>query len=462
MSFSAVGLMLTLLLSQEIHDLFSALMTQIKLDTHRYLFRNYDNTFSSEAAIAVLGSLCFSQSACQPDATDPSRRITTITTTTFNMERGVAKALCQQFIWSRLMSNAVDGSNRSFRDRGIWQITTKGLAVLSDFCQRTQVDHPLLHGVTPISLVTLDRSDDDQLLLHRQGMASLFRAVIRGLSMDEQIEEPSRRSMDSLSSTSSTNPGLSTSSDISESSSNDSWLDSLLLQSTTWHSSSPVKLLFSTQACCDWLVSACTIVNRDEAELVTTTFLRHGWIEYQHDRSDPLRSSKGTLMMVTRKGRRLMTDASASPHPSHPTPALPDGPSARLMLILHDARLRSLFTDFMHATYSSENLNFWIDYNSLQRKCKVPASCNQKDVLEDALALWTTYLKPGAKGELNVDHELRKAVTRLAPDIMAHAHCLPLLLKHFALIHAHVCRLMSNDSVPKFIAWLSLSHGLTL
>ncbi|SAM03610.1 hypothetical protein [Absidia glauca] len=387
-----------------------------------------------------------------------------ITTTTFNMERGVAKALCQQFIWSRLMSNAVDGSNRSFRDRGIWQITTKGLAVLSDFCQRTQTDHPLLHGVKPISLVNVDRSDDDQLLLNRQSMASLFHAVIRGLSLDEDnpSEERRRSSMESTSSTGSTDPGLSTSSDNSVSSSHDSWFDNRLLQPTTWHSPSPVKRLFSTQACCDWLVSACTIVNRDEAEIVTSEFLRQGWIECQHDRLDPLR--KGTLVMVTPKGRQMMADAPTSPYPSNPTATTvpDDGPSARLMLILHDARLRSFFTDFMHATYSSENLNFWIDYNTLLRKCKVPVPHNQKDVLEDALALWTTYLKPGAKGELNVEHELRKDVARLAPDIMTHAHCLPTLLKHFALVHAHVCCLMSNDSVPKFIAWLSMSHGLTL
>ncbi|CAO3592267.1 unnamed protein product [Absidia cylindrospora] len=74
--------------------------------------------------------------------------VTTVTTTTFNMERGVGKALCQQFLWSRLMVNAVDPSNRSFRDRGLWQLDFKGSAVLLDFCQRTHMeDHPLLQHI---------------------------------------------------------------------------------------------------------------------------------------------------------------------------------------------------------------------------------------------------------------------------------------------------------------------------
>ncbi|ORZ19830.1 regulator of G protein signaling domain-domain-containing protein [Absidia repens] len=621
---------------KDVHNLFGALITQIKFDSHRYLFRTYDKTFSSEDAIKVLGSLQFSQSIRVPDPKDSSQLVTTVTTTTFNMERGVAKALCQQFLWSRLMFNAVDPNSRSFRDRGLWQLTPKGLVILKDFCKETQADHFLLHEMTTarFGLVTLERSDDDQLMLSRQNMASLFRTVVNGLSVEgnggsgkEETQSPSSPSRASLSKRSSISsshsadsgnaPDLSVGSaatsvswSSSSSGNNNSTsladrfhlFDNKLIQSATSarqqqqdrqqpatspSSTKRLRVIFSTQLCCDWLVSFCTIASRDEAETVTTEFLRHGWIDYQneddHLDNSTIESSKGTLMMVTVKGRNLVLDTvktvktsaaherraslastkssvSAASLPTSPpatpsspyvpgalalppistipnassrptsatmeTPSSPsptyhsspplsspssssspssassspsssqqyDGSSARLMIILNDGQLRSLFTDFLRANFCSENLDFWIDYNNLRRKCKNqnPAmpSQNQMDLLEDAYGIWSTYLSPGAKWELNVDQDLQKEMARLVPSMVkivptttyaptvvntssqSNAQCLRSMIKRFDRVETQICRLMSADSVPKFITWLQgyqkkenvpgLEHGIMM
>ncbi|CAO3596881.1 unnamed protein product [Absidia cylindrospora] len=587
---------------KDVHNLFGALVTQIKFDSHRYLFRTYDKTFSSEDAIKVLGSLQFSHSIRVPDPQDPSRLVTTVTTTTFNMERGVAKALCQQFLWSRLMFNAVDPSSRSFRDRGLWQLTPKGLVILKDFCKETQADHFLLHETTTTArfgLVTLERSDDDQLALSRQNMASLFRTVVNGLSVEgnsgngkEETQSPSRASLSKRNSISSSHsadsgnaPDLSVGStssgswSSSSSSNNNTSLadrfhlfDNKLIQSATSArqqqqpaSTKRLRVIFSTQLCCDWLVSFCTIASRDEAEAVTTEFLRHGWIDYQNedDHLDNaiIESSKGTLMVVTVKGRNLVLDTvktvktssttherrvslvsttssvsaaslpttpsspcfqgplalppistlpnassssrptsttmdtPSSPSPTSHTPPPPpqqyDGSSARLMIILNDSQLRSLFTDFLRANFCSENLDFWIDYHNLRRKCKRAAmpSQNQMDLLEDAYGIWSTYLSPGAPCELNVDQDLQKEMARLVPSMVkimptayaptmvntssqSNAQCLRSMIQRFDRVEAQICRLMSADSVPKFVAWLQgyqkkenipgLAHGILM
>ncbi|KAI9300216.1 regulator of G protein signaling domain-containing protein [Cunninghamella echinulata] len=175
---------------KDIHDLFAALIVQIPLSTHRYLFRNYNNTFSCEEAITALGSLRFSHTVRTPDPNDPSRFTRTTTTTTFNMAKDMAKALCQQFQSCRLIQNAVDATNSNISDRTIWQLTPKGLCVLQDFCVRTEVDMAMMRkyfvDIRPIQLVRLERhGDDDQILVGRQHISLIFMVMVSSLPMDD-------------------------------------------------------------------------------------------------------------------------------------------------------------------------------------------------------------------------------------------------------------------------------------
>ncbi|CAO3592207.1 unnamed protein product [Absidia cylindrospora] len=190
---------------KDIHDLFAALIVQTPLTTHRYLFRNYYNTFSSEDAITALGSLRFSHTVRTPDPNDPGRQTRTTTTTTFNMAKDMAKALCSQFQACHLMQNAVDpnssrstsnsgssGGSGTISDKTIWQLTPKGLCVLQDFCVRTEVDMSSMRkyfsDIHPIQLVRLDRhSDDDQLMLGRQNVSLIFMVMITSLPLEGDL-----------------------------------------------------------------------------------------------------------------------------------------------------------------------------------------------------------------------------------------------------------------------------------
>ncbi|KAI8149557.1 regulator of G protein signaling domain-containing protein [Fennellomyces sp. T-0311] len=575
---------------KDIHDLFAALIVQIPLDTHRYLFRNYPNTFTSDDAIQALGSLRFSHTARVPDPNDPSKLLRTTTTTTFNMEKEMAKALCQQFQQCRLTENATDPQSRSFRDKGIWQLTPKGLCVLQDFCVRTEANMSSLRKhfghIEPIQLVRLERhSDDDQVIFGRQNLSVVFRIMMTSLPLEGELDKTHNQSTKATSSgmrgdksslsaassqasgsTSTSNPApFAMTSHISNGDSRVQLLANNLLTYSkkgakggpTTRSAKNMRTVFSTQLACDWLTEYSTVSSREEAETITNEFIKYGWIEFQDPKqSAPARASKTIMLIVTGKGKEVVaefdkpvarsssatslarsrslrsqstlpssvdeddqqttlreilsqdpeavhepppsarqprsrqsTQSSVSRPPStaidYPVPDTVSGlnskedpkesNTARLKVILDDPQLRSLFKDFLRANYCEENLDFWIDYSTLRRKCRnqSPAmpSQNQKDLLEDAHDLWSTYLAPGAPNELNVEHSLRQEMARVvnsmvqvvptyAPGqvkstvvISTHStsQALRMMLKWLERVNEHICRLMASDSVPKFV-----------
>ncbi|KAG0169968.1 hypothetical protein DFQ28_003340 [Apophysomyces sp. BC1034] len=596
---------------KDIHDLFAALIVQIPLDTHRYLFRNYNHTFSSEDAIQALGSLRFSHTLRTPDPNDPSKQLRTTTTTTFNMARDMAKALCQQFQSCRLMENATDSNSRSFRDKGLWQLTPKGLCVLQDFCVRTEADVSSLRKhfshIEPVQLVRLERQpDDDQLTIGRQNLSVIFRVMMTSLPLEGELESASSASSNGTPVSSSRPKSTSSSSSVSSGSSSSTPSSAapfamssgvpgdsrvqllsnyLLTISKTSKAAQPktiknMRTTFPSQLCCDWLIDYSTVSSRDEAELVCNEFIKYGWIEQQDSKQAAantfVRAAKTTILVLANKGKQIVAEpdkvegstkalvekgqprrsqslrdgddkpttlreilqqdpesvvitnttttavektqeeagvaaggvgaatatptATAAPSvedddsPLHHTlgrtksrpsstavdmtvPAMDpkESNAARLKLILDDPQLRSLFKDFLRANFCEENLDFWIDYTTLRRKCRnqSPAlpSQNQKDLLEDAYDIWSTYLAPGASCELNVEHSLRQEMARLVnsmvtvvptytpgqikPTIVISApsvsQSLRMILKWFDRVDEHICRLMASDSVPKFV-----------
>ncbi|EIE91387.1 hypothetical protein G6F55_004186 [Rhizopus delemar] len=587
---------------KDVHDLFAALIVQMPLGTHRYLFRNYYNTFSSEDAIQALGNLRFSHTVRIPDPSDSSRFQRTTTTTTFNMSREMAKMLCQQFQNCRLMENAVDPQNRTFRDKGIWHLTPKGLCILQDFCVRTEVNMTNLRKhfshMEAIQLARLERNlDDDQLILNRACISAIFRVMMTSLPLDGELTSSGNASSVSVSKQanfgSNTTPPSSTTSSVSStnSTSSPSLSAPFAMSSTVSGGDSRVQLLgnylltlskstkslpktvktmrtlFSSQMCCDWLLDYSTTSCREEAETMASEFLKYGWIEYQdtkyNNKDVPLKASKTIMFVVTDKGKQIVSDTSkqqaavnpltspscsssqisAVPQPPQQVTLLDkipqEGPipgeeqttlreilsqdpdslmitqsttttseddteepnqgetssrpssiaidnninpqldpkesnSARLQIILENPKLRSSFKDFLRANFCEENLDFWIDYNTLRRKCRnqSPAlpSQKQKDLLEDAYDIWITYLAPGSSCELNVEHSLCQEMARIVnsvvtvipaysgqgkPTILITAssasQSLRMMIKLFDRVNDHICRLMASDSVPKFV-----------
>ncbi|KAI7876343.1 hypothetical protein K492DRAFT_167248 [Lichtheimia hyalospora FSU 10163] len=548
---------------KDIHDLFAALIVQIPLDVHRYLFRNYPNTFSSDDAIQALGSLKFSYTARMPDPNDPSKLLRTTTTTTFNMEKDMAKTLLQQFQQCRLMENATDPQSRAYRDKGIWQLTPKGLCVLQDFCVRTEADMTPLRKyfghVEPIQLVRLERhADDDQIIHGRQNLSVVFRIMMTCLplegehhqqSVNTSTKATSGRHNDKPVSAASSQSSSGSSAPFAMASQSDSRVqllaNNLLTQSKkkahshAHRSIKHMRTVFSTQLCTDWLTDYSTVSSREEAETLANEFVKYGWVEFQDPKqSTPIRASKTIMLIVTSKGKEVVAEdtksnnshangnnnnssttgssattdqqttlremlsqdpndptpasttdearppstASMDPPPStHPPPMssaaedAKESNAARLKVILDDAQLRSLFKDFLRANFCEENLDFWIDYDTLRRKYRAqsPAmpSQNQKDLLEDAHDIWSTYLAPSSRCELNVEHTLRQEMARVVnsmvqvvptftpgqvkPTIVistpSTSQSLRMMLKWLDRVNEHICRLMASDSVPKFV-----------
>lgn len=546
--------------------MFAALIVQIPLDVHRYLFRNYPNTFSSDDAIQALGSLRFSYTARMPDPNDPSKLLRTTTTTTFNMEKDMAKTLLQQFQQCRLMENATDPQSRAYRDKGIWQLTPKGLCVLQDFCVRTEADMTTLRKyfghVELIQLVRLERhADDDQIIHGRQNLSVVFRIMMTCLPLEGEHHQSVNNTSTKASSGRQTDKPVSAASSQSSSGSSapfamasqsDSRVqllaNNLLTQSKkkthshAYRSIKHMRTVFSTQLCTDWLTDYSTVSSREEAETLANEFVKYGWVEFQDPKqSTPIRASKTIMLIVTSKGKEVVaediknngsntngnnntssstattastdqqttlremlsqdpneattgsttttTDTTRPPSTASMDPPPPPNPppmscaaedvkesnAARLKVILDDAQLRSLFKDFLRANFCEENLDFWIDYDTLRRKCRAqsPAmpSQNQKDLLEDAHDIWSTYLAPGSRCELNVEHTLRQEMARVVnsmvqvvptftpgqvkPTIVistpSTSQSLRMMLKWLDRVNEHICRLMASDSVPKFV-----------
>lgn len=181
-------------------DLFATLVVSLRLQDNRQYFRAFPNSFTtcvsfgplgrspahpisscSDQAALNLASLKFSQSNRGPDPRDPSRIVTTTTTTTFSMTRDMAKAMCQHFMDARLIENAADPGSNLFKDRGTYVLTPKGLHVLERFITRNgmNADHLAeVFATQPICMKLLHlerRSADDEIIVAQSVITALFR-----------------------------------------------------------------------------------------------------------------------------------------------------------------------------------------------------------------------------------------------------------------------------------------------
>ncbi|KAF1804268.1 regulator of G protein signaling domain-containing protein [Mucor lusitanicus] len=549
---------------EDIHDLFSTLISQVSFSTHRYMFRNYSNTFTSEDAIQELGTLKFTKSF--ESAEYKNEAIST--TTTFQMSRDMAKALIQQFLWTRLIVNAVEPSNRAYRDKGLWRLSSKGLCVLQEFCVKTKMDiGKFATYVDPsarlIFLIQVERlRDNDRLNNKRKYISCLFAIMIASLPLRHNYSNESKTTFEDAHSIYSSDSGSTNSASRNVTFSdyfphiktmpNDllvgvsykypQWSNQkssfqqqkALLQNLNPSSKKfKMRAIFTSLLCCNWLIEFCTVASNDEAESIMTEFLNLGWIAFYEEKyrhSEYIESSKSITLNMTREGIKVVMDHQKSKapllpllqtasngssgyssttstplydnntipyfdikHPSSnthhkyystppPTPTTPtdafnpkEGNFIRLKMVLKDAHFRSLFRDFLECNYCTENLDFWIDYDSLRRKCRRhpgQSTANQKQLLEEAYGLWETYLMPGTTHcELNIDHALRQDMAedisnmvtlvetftpgQSRPMVIISTHStaqsLSTILNWFDKVIDQVCRMMASDSIPKFI-----------
>lgn len=345
------------------------MVSQITFGTHKYMFRSYPLTFTSEEAVSKLSSLDISIDANARE--------------NLNLEKDMAKALIQQFLWSRLIEYAVDPHNRSYRDKGIWRLKSKGLCVLQDFCLKSNRLDLLSYfkncihtpSVDPMFLVHVNRLlANDRMNSKRKHISALFAIMVASLPLRdedtlrarENVVEPMFESnyysrklpsfTDHSNDTMSSMQMLSRQSSISSASTNftsTSSLESNLItdyfphmkvyandllvhNSSSAHKSakttssvqqkvllrnlrpSPsnkfkMRSVFTSHLCCEWLVGYCTVASNDEAESIATEFLDLGWITFFDDKKRNRReveSSKSTMLKLTGAGMKVIIDFS--------------------------------------------------------------------------------------------------------------------------------------------------------
>ncbi|KDQ64991.1 hypothetical protein JAAARDRAFT_52911 [Jaapia argillacea MUCL 33604] len=417
-------------------DLFATLIVSLELGPHKQYFRNFPNSFSTDEAAANLASLKFSQSNRGPDPRDPSRIVTTTTTTTFSMTREMAKAMCQHFMDARLIENAADPSSNLFKDRGVYVLTPKGLHVLERFISKNGInaDHiTTVFATQPICMKLLHlerRSADDEIIVSQSVITTLFRRFV-GHKPNYVASNPAQ--LDAYQQYHERSRGI-------------ALMDNPL----------PTKYCFAAVSALEWLCDFTSVVGREEAAEMAAQFVRFGLITLVSDKrknndsaiiftvrgtapggNSPVaqhgefRCTAKAIYRVTDEGRRVARWDSVNGHSASrdspngssanlvdrssmddstaegSTNGKPDtsGPSEakiqrrismaekmhekyeagekkngkesntdRLRHILEEPMYRSLFREFLRGNFCEENLSFWLDVQDFKRKFNITSS----------------------------------------------------------------------------------------
>lgn len=291
-----------------------------------------------------LGDLKFTHTTKSPDPTDVKKSVVTTTTTTFSMTREMAKTLCQHFLEAHLIENAVDPNKRSsFKDKGIWQVTPKGLCILEDFCSRTIVDIAHLRAplsrILPIKVIMLERyPDDDQMSLSRRNIVILFKIMMGSLNFEESNSTHEFFASDANDGPSNSDSNVPfsilqpASDDIGDGGNRILSGNKLLTTNVSRHRATlkqhqaslekyanvfrgPNQRNFNGEICCGWLLDHTTVVSKNEAEIIAAQFLRYGWIEPATDKiavrakddGKPFKSNKSYIYCLTDNGRTVVS-----------------------------------------------------------------------------------------------------------------------------------------------------------
>lgn len=456
---------------QDFKDLFATLIVSLPLESHRRMFNKCEHSFMSEEAITNLGSLKFSQSNRMPDPKDPSRIVTTTTTTTFSMARDMARTVCQRFVDARFIESADGKQMKEFNIKGmLWQLTPKGIHILERFCSKNGIQQKHVVDLVNSSkntmqLVILERDSVTDSVSHDRGTVEvLFRRFIGA-----------------------NGPNIKSSVSVADSDSLSEYKDGLagVRMANERKVGSPQRTVFQTftgKASVDWLLDCCTTVDRNETMKIASLFLEHDLIwcvqsdrsfsaQYPHNKFQP---TKVAIYQMTQKGKDVVSMSGNLRLSSGDV----DGPSSRIGVsrdsntqkldkILTDAALRLLFRENLRDTHCEENLSFYLDVDQFLRSCtealktspaavrsKGPESTLEaiKETMASAYGIYNAFLAPGSPCELNIDHMLRSQLasrmTKAVGRDDAMIDSLKEVVKLFEEAQLSVFKLMASVSTP--------------
>ncbi|KAI4163307.1 MAG: hypothetical protein LQ342_003042 [Letrouitia transgressa] len=454
--------------TRDFEDLFSTLMVSLPLSSHRVRFQKVDHTFTSEEAINNLGSLKFSQSNRMPDPKDPSRIVTTTTTTTFSMAKEMARSVCQRFMDARFVESSDGKFMTSFPlKNAVWHLTPKGMHVLTRFCQRNGINQRHVLDVldstrNAMQLVILERDGGSDKLSHDR---ATIEVIFRRFAGQE--------------------PNLKNTTSASDSDSLSDYYNGMVGVKMARERKILEHLVantFTGKAAVDWLMDCCTTVDRREVFEIAELFVQHGLMRavvedkvFIHQQPGTLRfqPTKNAIYGLTDKGERIAgwrnDDSSDDAPVSSATTFVRrdrtgprDSNNNRLNSIVNDPALRLLFREFLRDTHCEENLSFYLEVREFTRSYDGAERANafkKLDAIRESLAaaygLYNAFLAPGSPCELNIDHNLRNSLagrmTRAVGDDDSMLQGLQEVVDLFREAQVSVFKLMSSDSVPKFL-----------
>ncbi|KAL9100519.1 MAG: hypothetical protein Q9163_004108 [Psora crenata] len=460
--------------TRDFEDLFSTLMVSLPLTAHRVRFQKFDHTFTSEEAINNLGSLKFSQSNRMPDPKDPSRIVTTTTTTTFSMAKEMARSVCQRFMDARFIEHADARVVPVFPlKNAVWQLTPKGMHVLTRFCRRNGINQRHVLDVldsprNTMQLVILERDGSTDKLSHDRATIDVIFRRFAGQN----------------------GPNIKTSASASDNDSLNEYYNGLVgvkLAKERKILDRVVLNTFTGKAGVDWLMDCCTTVDRREVFEIAQLFVTHGLIwavvedkvyAQQNSGASRFQPTKNAIYGFTDKGQRTAgwlpredsptaadgrdPGRNGSSARSNPRVTSRDSNNNRLNIIVNDPALRLLFSEYLRDTHCEENLAFYLEvreftrsYDSAERAKAFSKMDTIREHLAAAYGLYNNFLAPGSPCELNIEHNLRNSLAaRMTRAVGNDASLLESLQEVVALFReaqTSVFKLMSSDSVPKFL-----------
>ena len=243
----------------------------------------------SDEAAQNLASLKFSQSNRGPDPREPSRIVTTTTTTTFSMTRDMAKAMSQHFMDARLIENAADPASNLFKDRGVYQLTPKGLHVLERFISKNGISSDHLQPVfssQPICIKLLHlerRSSDDEIIVTQSVITALFR---RFVGRAPNYPPPADKVLDPFQRYNERAKGIALC-DLAE-----------RVQPIVGKNQQVHRFTFAAVSALEWLCDFTSVVGREEAAEMAAHFVRFGLIALVSDK----RKNNDSAIIFTVRG----------------------------------------------------------------------------------------------------------------------------------------------------------------
>jgi hypothetical protein len=451
---------------QDFKDLFSTLMVSLPLTPHRVRFTRIEHTFTTEEAMTNLGSLKFSQSNRMPDPKDPSRIVTTTTTTTFSMAKEMARSVCHRFLEARFVES-VDGKTDFNSKSSVWQLTPKGMCVLGRFCNRNgihqrHVNELLDSARNMMQLVILERETDTDKIVSDP---DTLRVIFRRFAGDA-------------------GPNLKSNSTTSDSDSVNDYATGLvgvrMQRQRRGDKESPY--VFTGKSGFDWLMNCCTLVDKREVFELATYFMTFGLIEPVSDerssssqQSGKFVASKHSLYAVTHKGMRAAgwitspngsVNGEATVQQRAPPGVSRDSNTNRMTVIVRDPALRLLFREYLSETHCEENLAFYVEvkaflseYERAKRNGSPPKLDLIRETLASAYSLYNAFLAPGSPCELNIDHNLRNALasrmTRAVGEDEQMLHSLDEVAMLFDQAQSSVFKLMASVSLDTHLRIMS-------